>query len=455
MNMKYQFSWKQEINELIAYKHFCDFTPIQAKTMPKILAGKDVIGISATGTGKSHAFILPVLQMVNTDLNQIQAVITAPTRELARQLYNQFSEISKFSDDYRIRLISSGSDRDRMIQEVKTQPHIVIGTIGRLKDLFVDEAVLRLDKAKILVVDEADMTLELGFIEEVDQICGRLKKDLQMVVFSATIPSQLQPFLQKYMHRPEIIEATEDHANNPNISHILVNCRHLTYQEKLLRILPGIQPFVCLIFTRTKEDVKTTSAILKENGYSCLEIHGDLTARERKQALKMIENDMATYIVCSDIMARGLDIPSVSHVISLGLPSSLDYYTHRSGRTGRAGRSGTSYVLYNEKDINGLKTLKERGFVFTNMDFRRGNWIEQKPFDFKPRRESAETSEAIKKVLNKPVKKVKPGYKKKRQQEVDSIRRRERRLMIRKSIKEQQKERAKALQRQKGGYGDD
>lgn len=447
--------WKDEIRELIEYKHFNDFTPIQEKTIPLILKGKDVIGISPTGTGKSHAFLLPILQMIDTEKNHIQAVIAAPTRELARQLYTQCSEITKFNPDYRIKLISSGIDKERMMQEVRVQPHIVIGTIGRLKDLFVDEAVLRLDRAGILVVDEADMTLELGFIDEVDQICGRLPDKLQMVVFSATIPSQLQPFLHKYMNRPVIVEATEDHRNNPNIEHILVNCRHLTYQEKLLRILPGLQPFVCLIFTRTKQDVKDTAAMLKDNGYECLEIHGDLSSRERKQALKMIENDQATYIVCSDIMARGLDIPSVSHVVSLGLPSSLEYYTHRSGRTGRAGRSGQSIILFSEKDINGLKTLKQRGFEFESMDWRKGEWVNVKPFDYKVHRSSPETSAAIKKVLNKPVKKVKPGYRKKRQEEIDSIRRRERRLMIKQSIKQQQKERAKNSQRIKGGYGSD
>ncbi len=446
------YNWKPEIQQLVDEKGFREYTPIQKKTIPLILKGRDVIGISATGTGKSHAFILPLLQKVDTSLNSIQVIITAPTRELARQLYNQVSEINEFDPDYRIKLISSGLDKQRMMDSLNTQPHIVVGTVGRLKDLFVDEAVLRLDKAKTIVIDEADMTLEMGFIEEVDQLCGRLADDLQMLVFSATIPAQLQPFLRKYMMNPIIVEATESHSNEPHIEHVLINCRHLSYAEKLLRILPGIQPYVCMIFARTKQEVKEVADLLKDNGYPVTEIHGDLSSRERKQALKTISNDDATYIVCSDIMARGLDIPSVSHVISLGLPSSLDYYTHRSGRTGRAGRSGVSYVLYNENDIQGLKVLKNQGFTFVSKDYRRTGWINAKPFDFKPVRQSQETSEAIQKVLHKPVKRVKPGYKKKRQQEIDSIRRRERRLMIKQSIKQRQKERAKAAQREKGGY---
>lgn len=441
---------KPEIEALIEEKRFRNFTPIQEKVYPLIMKGKDVVGISATGTGKSHAFIIPVLQLVDTQKDSIQAVITAPTRELARQLYKQFAEINKYDSSYRIKLISSGSDKNRMMEELNTQPHIVIGTVGRLKDMFVDEAVLRLDQAKILVIDEADMTLELGFIDEVDQICSRLNRKLQMLVFSATIPAQLQPFLRRYMYRPVIVEATEEHENNPQIEHVLVNCRHLTYQEKLLRILPGINPYVCLIFARTKDEVKTTSELLKSNGYSIIELHGDLTTRQRKQALKAIDSDSVSYIVCSDIMARGLDIPSVSHVISLGLPSSLDYYTHRSGRTGRAGRSGVSYVLFNESDIPGIKTLRNKGFEFDYKDYRKNGWVTVKPFDFRPTRNKTEFDEEIEKIRKRPVKKVKPGYKKKIKEEIESVRRRQRRLMIKNSIKQQQKERAKLSQRSKG-----
>ncbi len=446
--MKSKF--REDIQQLIEYKRFKDFSPIQKKAIPLILDKKDVIGVSATGTGKSHAFILPILQMVDSNLNEIQAIITAPTRELAIQLYTMISEINMFNEDINIKLIASGKDKERMIEGLKTQPHIVVGTIGRLKDLFVDEAVLRLDSAKIIVIDEADMTLELGFLQQVDEICGRLPKKLQMLVFSATVPSQLQPFLRKYMSRPTLIEATEKHELSPNIEHILINCRYSSYADKLLKILPGIQPYVCMIFARTKQEVISVAELLKNKGYDIVEIHGDLSNRERKQALKAISVDKTSYIVCSDIMARGLDIESVSHVISLGLPSSLNYYTHRSGRTGRAGRSGTSYVLFDQSDINGIKVLRNQGFNFSYKDYRRGQWVDVKPFDFKPtRKKLSEEDVEIQKIMKKPVKKVKPGYKKKREAEVEKIRRRQRRLKIKAAIKEQQKERAKKAQREK------
>ncbi|HPW52921.1 MAG TPA: DEAD/DEAH box helicase [Erysipelotrichaceae bacterium] len=445
-----KLTFREDIQQLMEYKRFKELTPIQKKAIPLILARKDVIGISATGTGKSHAFILPVLQMIDSSLNEIQAIIAAPTRELAIQLYTMVSEINMFNPEISIKLIASGKDKERMIEGLKTQPQIVVGTIGRLKDLFVDEAVLRLDSAKTIVIDEADMTLELGFLEQVDEICGRLPEKLQMLVFSATIPSQLQPFLRKYMSRPTIIEATEKHDLSPNIEHVLINCRYASYTDKLLKILPGIQPYVCMIFARTKQEVISVAELLKSEGYDIIEIHGNLSDRERKKALKAIAADRNSYIVCSDIMARGLDIEAVSHVISLGLPSSLNYYTHRSGRTGRAGRSGTSYVLFNQSDFEGIRVLRNQGFKFEYRDYRKGEWVEVKPFDFKPTRKkvSAEDAEILK-IIKKPVKKVKPGYKKKRQAEIDKIRSRQRRLKIKAAIKEQQKERARKAQREK------
>jgi len=447
-----EFTFRDDIQKLIEYKHFKEFTPIQKKAMPLIMKGRDVIGISATGTGKSHAFILPILQMINVNDNNIQALIVAPTRELAIQLYKQVSEINIFNEDIRIKLIASGKDKDRMMDSLTTQPHIVVGTVGRLKDLYVDENVLRLDKVKTVVIDEADMTLEMGFIAEVDQLLGKLNRKLQMAVFSATVPAQLSSFLKKYMTRPEMIEANKEASDlNPKIKHVLVNCRYSSYQEKLLKILPGINPYVCMIFAKTKQEVIETATLLKDNGYDVIEIHGDLNDRERKQALKAIGSDKASYIVCSDIMARGLDIDSISHVISLGLPSSLPYYTHRAGRTGRAGRSGISYILFNKNDIGSLKQLKQK-FTFESLDYKRGEWVEARPFDFKYVHKTKEESDEIRKIKNRPMGKVKPGYKKKRKQEIENVEKRARRLAIRQSIKEAQKERAKKAQREKNGY---
>lgn len=445
--MRENFGFKPAVAQMIEAKGFADYTPIQRQAIPLILQGKDVIGISPTGTGKSLAFLLPVLQKVDPAVDRLQAVITAPTRELARQLYEECCGILAYDPDYRIKLISSGYQRDRMASGLSQMPHIVIGTVGRLKDLFVDQAVLRLDQAGILVIDEADMTLELGFLSQIDEICRRMSDQRQVLVFSATIPTQLEPFLRRYLHQPVIVSAQASEAVDPRITHVLVDCRHLSYGEKLIRILPGIHPYVCLIFCRTRQQVEETAALMKEHGFDALAFHGDMTARQRRQGLKRIEQDQAVYIVCTDLMARGLDLPSVSHVISLGLPSRLEYYTHRAGRTGRAGRSGTAYTLYQQSDIEGLKQLRQQGIPFVYQDYKNGRWVAAKPFDYRRPRPQPEPDPEVLKITTRPVKQVKPGYRKKRARAVEKVQRRRRREFIRTKIKEEQKERAKAAQR--------
>jgi len=446
--------WRQPVRQLIDYDGFKEYTEIQSKVIPLIMAGRDVIGIAPTGTGKTHAYLLPLLQNIDTSKTTVQAVVMAPTRELAQQIYKRAAEIVRFDPHIRIKLISSGMDKQRMAGALKIQPHLVIGTVGRLRDLFVDEAVLRLNNAKVMVVDEADMLLEMGFLPQVDEVCGRMGADLQMLVFSATIPDQMQPFLKKYMHNPVEVSVGQDRRDKPKIEHILVNCRHMTYQQKLLKILPGFKPYTCLIFARTKQEVSLTAAAMKDAGYRVIEMRGDMKPRERKQALRAIEADKTAYIVASDIMARGIDIPSVSHVVSLGLPSELEYYTHRAGRTGRAGRSGICYTLYNENDVHGLRTLRDSQKIpFVYRDFRGGQWVAAKPFDYRRPKPQTAADVQIKKILAKPIKKVKPGYKKKRQLAIDKIRRQQRRDKIKGYIKAEQKERAKQKQRVKGGYG--
>ncbi len=445
--------WRSEVQQLIDYDGFKEYTAIQKQAIPLIMKGKDLIGIAPTGTGKTHAYLLPILQNINASVNNVQAVIMAPTRELARQIYQRAAEMVRFEPNIRIKLISSGMDKDRMVASLKVQPQLVIGTVGRLKDLFIDEAVLRLNSAKVMVVDEADMLLEMGFLPQVDEICSRMGSDLQMLVFSATIPPQMQPFLKKYMHQPQTVDVTTEKTEKPQIEHILINCRHMTYQQRLLKILPGFKPYTCLIFAKSKQEAALTAQMMKENGYELVEMRGDMQPRQRRQSLKAIGNESAAYIVATDIMARGIDIPSVSHVISLGLPVQLDYFMHRAGRTGRAGRKGVCYTLFTDKDISGLKTLRDTDKIaFEYKDFRMGQWVDVKPFDYRRPKPQTAADAKIKQIANTPVKKIKPGYKKKRQAEIDKIRRKQRRDKIKGYIKQEQQERAKQKQRQKGGY---
>ncbi len=446
----YQF--KETTKAFIEQNHFIEPTPIQQKVIPLILKGKDVIGISDTGTGKTHAFLIPIIERIDPTINEVQVVITAPTRELALQLYMRASDLSDALPGCRVRLISGGIDKNKQNTSLKQQPHVVIGTPGRIKDLFLQEQTLRIEKASLLVIDESDMTLEFGFLEDIDAFASKMRKDLQMLSFSATIPEGLQVFLKKYMHAPVIVKVEDDHhISAPKIEHILVPCKHLEYEEKLLEVLKGFKPYVCLIFANTRNKAAATAQLMRDHGYDLIELHGDMTSRARKNAMKNLMNLDKTYIVASDIAARGIDIKGVSHVISLGFPSELDFYIHRAGRCGRAGMSGICYSLYKSEDETSIRQLANKGIHFKHQNIRNGEWIILK--DLFPAKTSKidELEKKASMIVNRKKKVVKPGYKKKRKQEILQIKRKAKRAMIQEDIKRQKKERAIAAQIRKRG----
>lgn len=444
------YTFRPETKRFIELNGFIEPTPIQQKVIPLACKGKDIIGISDTGTGKTHAFLIPVMERVDVTLNEVQAVITAPTRELALQLYARASQMSEACEGLRVRLISGGSEKSKT--SLKQQPHVVIGTPGRIKDLFLNEKTLRVEKASILIVDEADMTLEFGFLEDIDAIASRMRKDLQMLSFSATIPTGLKPFLKKYMQAPITVEIEDNtHRFAPKIDHILIPCKHLSYEDKLLEVLKGFTPYVCLIFANTRQMAASVAQKMRDAGYDLIELHGDLQARARKNAMKNLMNLEKSYVVATDIAARGIDIDGVSHVISLGLPSDLDFYIHRSGRTGRAGQDGTCFTLFKSDDEAAIRQLQTKGIGFRQRNIKDGVWVDMKVFNAKKEFKEDPLSAEISKIVHRKKKVVKPGYKKKRAAEVDKLRRKAKRAMIQEDIRRQKKERAKAKQIEKRG----
>lgn len=434
------FNLRPETMDLIAHNHFRQPTPIQEQVIPSVLRGKDVIGLSKTGTGKTHAYLIPLMEKLDASLDHVQAVVTAPTRELAAQIFEKAKEMQKINPDLRIRLIVGGQDRTRELHQLEnSQPHLVIGTPGRIKDLFLNAGALRIDKAGILVVDEADMTLEYGFLDEIDAFAGRMAEPLQMLAFSATMPDQLKPFLKKYMHHPLTVRIEETERFNPRITHILVPCYHHTYTQTIQSILPGFQPYVCLIFANTREEVKDIAEDLRSSGLSVLELRGDLESRKRKQAMKQLSENSHTYVVATDLAARGIDLEAVTHVISCGFPEDLEYYIHRAGRTGRAGSEGTCYALYHESDDASIRSLMKQGVHFTHMRCRNGEWQELRPYGRKRMKPDDELEKKIAMMMTKKNTKVRPGYKKKRKAAIEKLHREKKRDFIRAKIKEEKK----------------
>ncbi|MBR3201999.1 MAG: DEAD/DEAH box helicase [Solobacterium sp.] len=446
------FHLHQNTMKLIRLNQFKQPTPIQEEVIPAMLKHKDVIGLSKTGTGKTHAYLIPLMELCDTSSDEVQAVITAPTRELAAQIYEKARLMQEADPAMRVRLYVGGKDRDKDIRQLKaSQPHIAIGTPGRIKDLFLDEGALRLDRAKLLVVDEADMTLEYGFLNEIDAFAGRMSEDLQMAAFSATMPEQLKPFLKKYMSAPRTFRIEEEERFNPDITHVLVPCYHYSYSEVIRSLLPGFQPYVCLIFANTREIAHEIAEDLRAMKLPVTELHGDLESRKRKQAMKELALGINSYVVATDLAARGIDLDTVTHIISCGFPEDLEFYIHRAGRTARAGSTGICFALYKESDDASIRSLMKQGIRFEHRRYRKTGWQDLHPYGQKRLKKDDEIEKQISMIMTKKNTKVKPGYKKKRAAEIDRIHRKKKREFIRSKIKEEKLARYKEKSREKQG----
>ena len=424
-------------------------TPIQEEVIPALLKGKDVIGLSRTGTGKTHAYLIPIFEKADSSRKEVQAVITAPTRELAVQIFEKAKMMTQVDPALSVRLYVGGKDREKDLRQLKaSQPHVAIGTPGRIKDLFLDEGALRIDRADILVVDEADMTLEYGFLDEIDAFAGRMKEDLQMAAFSATMPDQLKPFLKKYMHSP-VTYRIEEERFSPDITHVLVPCYHHSYTEVIRSILPGFQPYVCLIFANTREAAHEIAEDLRSMKLPVTELHGDLESRKRKQAMKELALGINSYVVATDLAARGIDLDTVTHVISCGFPEDLEFYVHRAGRTARAGSTGICYALYKESDDAAIRSLMKSGIRFEHKRYRKDGWQDLHPYGQRRMKKDDEIEKQIAMIMTKKNTKVKPGYKKKRAAKIEQIHRRKKREFIREKIREEKLARYKETSRKR------
>lgn len=427
-----RFDLKPFLTEALKSIGFQEPTEIQERIIPTIKKGDSAIGQSQTGTGKTHAYLLPVVDRINAQKEQVQAVITAPTRELAAQIYEELNKLTKFcSEDEMItsKLFIGGTDKLRTIEKLKAQPHIVVGTPGRINDL-VKEQALFVHTTKMLVVDEADLMLDMGFINDVDQIAGKMGQDLQILVFSATIPEKLKPFLKKYLENPTFTHVAPKQITAEKIEHLLIPLRHRNKLDLIFEMANVFNPYLALIFTNTKKMADEVADGLIEKGLKVGRIHGDLTPRERKKMMKQIKELEYQYIVATDLAARGIDIKGVSHVINYELPSDLDFYIHRVGRTARAGYSGIAASIYELSDQDALTRLEKMGIEFKHVDLRDHEWVELGARDKRKERKNhapqAEPGKLAHKMIRKP-KAVKPGYKKKRQQEIEKFIKKEKR----------------------------
>ena len=285
------FKFKDYIQEALKEINFIEATEVQGKLIPIVLAGRDLVGESKTGSGKTHTFLLPIFQTLNEDSSHVEVVITAPSRELATQIYQAARQIANHCEkEIRIANYVGGTDKARQIDKLQVaQPHIVIGTPGRIYDL-VASGDLAIHKAHTFVVDEADMTLDMGFLTTVDKIASSLPKQLQFLVFSATIPQKLQPFLKKYLSNPVMEQIKTKTVISDTIDNWLVSTKGRDKNEQVYQLTQALQPYLAMIFVNTKDRADDLHAFLVEKGLKVAKIHGGVPPRERKRIMNQVKN---------------------------------------------------------------------------------------------------------------------------------------------------------------------
>ncbi|MFA6035412.1 MAG: DEAD/DEAH box helicase [Candidatus Micrarchaeia archaeon] len=323
---------------------FKEPTPIQAAAIPLAMQGEDVIGQAQTGSGKTVAFGIPIMEKMDPHILQIQALVLCPTRELAVQVCGEFDKLGKH---LRVKSlpIYGGASINVQIDNLRKGVQIVVGTPGRLMD-HMDRGTLRLDHVKMVVLDEADRMLDMGFIEDIDFILSKLPKNRQTMLFSATMPSEIEGLSHKYMRAPQPVFVSKDEISVKEIAHSFAMVSEPRAKFRALSMyLQAHKPDTTIIFTRTKISADNLVEGLRRQNFKVEALHGDLSQRQRDVAMRMFKQKQVKMLVASDLAARGLDVSDVTHVINYHLPDEPAVYVHRTGRTGRVGKSGTAFSL--------------------------------------------------------------------------------------------------------------
>ena len=437
-----QFNLSKEMVLALEKLGYKEPSPVQGRVIPKALKGDSILCQSETGSGKTHSYLVPIIDRLDLSLSRLQSIVICPSRELARQVYDFAFAFTRFFPKLKVRLFTSSEEKSENQQGLSIAPQLVIGTPGRLKDLLADDYELNLKGVKSLVLDEADMLMDMGYFEDIDAVRSLLRDDLQVMVFSATLEQGLKEKLRKYASSDFLYQG-EDNKSSGNVSHHLVDIKHVGKNEALLRFLKIKVPYLALVFASKKEDVKSAYAALKSAGYSVVLFSGDLETRERRKTIRMIKENRYQVVVCSDLLSRGIDIEDVSDVISLDLPNDLNYYHHRAGRTARFGKTGDSWVFYDDDSTKLPKALMDQGVKFDFLILKK-DALESDPVGLLPKTkfkkkkpfEDPEEAREIKIAkANTRSDKVKPGYKRKQRWAVEKVKNKYRRKAIRKKIR--------------------
>ncbi|KRL54986.1 DEAD/DEAH box helicase [Furfurilactobacillus rossiae] len=332
-------------------------TPIQAETIPLVMQGLDVIGQAQTGTGKTAAFGLPILDKIDTENPNVQALIVSPTRELAIQTQEELYRLGKH-EHARVQVVYGGADIRRQINSLKNHPQIVVGTPGRLLD-HINRKTVRLDHVQTLVLDEADEMLDMGFVDDIESIIKQVPEQRQTLLFSATMPDKIKRIGVQFMKEPHEVRIKAKELTTDLVDQFYVKSKEYEKFDLMTHLFDVQDPDLTIVFGRTKRRVDELSKGLEARGYNAAGIHGDLTQQRRSQILKQFRDGKLDILVATDVAARGLDISGVTHVYNYDIPQDPESYVHRIGRTGRAGHHGTSLTFVTPNEMDYLREIEK------------------------------------------------------------------------------------------------
>jgi ATP-dependent RNA helicase DeaD len=350
------FGLEPKVLQAITELGFEEATPIQVKAIPVAMEGKDLIGQAQTGTGKTAAFGIPMIQKIDPAEERIVALIMTPTRELAIQVSEEIGKLSRFKG-LRSLAIYGGQEIGRQIRALKKHPQIIIGTPGRMLD-HINRKTLKLDDVQTVVLDEADEMLDMGFMEDISSILSLVPAERQTMLFSATMPPNIQRLANQFLHNPEQLSVIPKQVSVPLINQAYIEVQERQKFEALSRLLDMESPELAIIFGRTKRRVDELSEALQKRGYLAEGLHGDLSQNQRDNVMRKFRENSIDVLVATDVAARGLDVSGVTHVINFDLPQDPESYVHRIGRTGRAGKEGTAWTFVTHREMDHLHFIE-------------------------------------------------------------------------------------------------
>ncbi len=345
------------LQKAIADMGFEEATPIQSETIPLLFEGRDVIGQAQTGTGKTAAFAIPIIEKIDMNLKEIQAMVLCPTRELAIQVTEEFRKLLKYKDEITAISVYGGQDITRQFKALRKRPQILVGTPGRTID-HLNRGSIKFDKVKIAVLDEADEMLDMGFRDDIELILQAASPDRQTVMFSATAPKEFLALTKKYQKDPKFVDVTYQKMSAPKIEQIYFEISEKSKPEALARLLDFHDIKLALVFCNTKNQVDLLVDLLKNRGYLAEGLHGDLTQTKRDKVMQNFRKGTVEVLVATDVAGRGIDVNDVEAVFNYDLPYDDEDYIHRIGRTGRAGKTGKAFTFVVGKEIYNLKRIE-------------------------------------------------------------------------------------------------